>query len=80
MKNNKITAEEQDTDKHGSERKACRQKWLATLCLSSGRHECALRGILYVARAQMGWDRDINDFVTTTQLQVTVLIHSRVVL
>ena len=42
MKNNKIEAEEQDTDKHCSERKACRQKWLATLCLSLGRHECTL--------------------------------------
>ena len=47
MKNNKITAEEQDTDKLGklfSERKACGQNWLAILCLSSGRHECALHG------------------------------------
>ena len=42
MKNNKITAEEQDTDKHCSERKACKRKWFATLFLSSGRHECAL--------------------------------------
>ena len=25
----------------------------------------------YAVRAQMGWDRDINDFVTTTQVQVT---------
>ena len=38
MKNNKVTAEEQDTDKDCSERKTCRRKWLATLCLSSGRH------------------------------------------
>ena len=40
MENNKITAEEQGTGKLGkpcSERKACRQKYLA--CLSSGRHE-----------------------------------------
>ena len=42
MKNNKITAEEQDTDKHFSERKACRRKWLATLFPSSDRDECAL--------------------------------------
>ena len=39
LKNNKITVEEeqQDIDKLGklcSERKACRQKWLTTLCLS----------------------------------------------
>ena len=27
---------------------------------------------IYVVRAQIGWDRDINDFVTTTQVQVTV--------
>ena len=36
MKNNKITTEEQDTgtlEKLCSEKKACRQKWLATLCL-----------------------------------------------
>ena len=42
MKNKKITAEEQDMGKLGklcSERKACRQKWLATLCLS-GRRIC----------------------------------------
>ena len=44
MKNNKITAEEHDTDKHCSDGKACRRKWLETLRLSSGRHECALRG------------------------------------
>ena len=68
MKNNKITAEEQDTDKHCSERKACRRKWLATLCLSSGRHECALRGNPLLLESTNGWD--INDFVTTTQVQV----------
>ena len=37
IKNDKITAEEQDIDNVGklfSERKACRQKWLVTLCLS----------------------------------------------
>ena len=34
IKNNKITAEKQDTDKHCFERKAWRRKWLATLCLS----------------------------------------------
>ena len=44
LKNNKITVEEeqQDIDKLGklcSERKACRQKWLTTLCLS-GRRMC----------------------------------------
>ena len=44
MKNNKITAKEQSTNKHCSERKACRQKWLTILCLSSGRHKFALRG------------------------------------
>ena len=42
LKNNKITVEEeqQDIDKLGklcSERKACRQKWLTTLCLSDRR-------------------------------------------
>ena len=44
MINNKITAEKQDTDKLGkpySERKACRGKSLSTVCLLSGRHECA---------------------------------------
>ena len=54
MKNNKITAEEQDTDKLGklcSERKACRRKWLATLYISSaGRHESAIHGS-YVVKA-----------------------------
>ena len=44
LKNNKITVEEeqQDIDKLGklcSERKACRPKWLTTLCLS-GRRMC----------------------------------------
>ena len=43
-----MTVEEQDTDKHCSERKACRRKWLATLFLSSGRHECALHDNLVV--------------------------------
>ena len=45
MKDNKITAEEQDTNKTGKlcpERKACGRKWLATFCISSGRHENAL--------------------------------------
>ena len=42
-----MTVEEQDTDKHCSERKACRRKWLATF-LSSGRHECALHDNLAV--------------------------------
>ena len=40
-KSNRITAEEQDKDKLGklcSERKACRQKWLATYL--SGRRMC----------------------------------------
>ena len=47
MKNNIITAGEQDTDKHCPEKKACRRKWLATLCLlSPGRHECALRYVV----------------------------------
>ena len=70
MKNNKIIGEEQNTAKHCSERKVCIRKWLATLCLSSGRYECVLHGT-YVFRAQMRWDSDINDFVTTTQVQVT---------
>ena len=42
MKNDKLTTEEQDIDKLGrlcSERKACGQKWLATLCLL-GRRMC----------------------------------------
>ena len=42
MKSNRRIAEEQDKDKLGklcSERKACRQKWLTTLCLS-GRRMC----------------------------------------
>ena len=42
----KLTAEEQDTDRHCSERKAYRRKWLVTLCLLSDRHECALHGNL----------------------------------
>ena len=46
MKNNKITAEEQDTDKYCSERKTCRREWLGILFLSSGRHECALHDSL----------------------------------
>ena len=59
MKNNKITAEEQDTvgklGKLCSERKTCRQKWLATLCLSSGRHECISWYTHYHnVRAQLG--------------------------
>ena len=68
MNNNIITAEEQDTDKHCPERKAFRRKWLATLCLSSGRHECALRGNPMLLESTNGWD----DLVTTTQVQVTV--------
>ena len=43
MKGNRITAEEQDKDKLGklcSERKACRQKWLATYL--SGRQMCII--------------------------------------
>ena len=44
---------------------------MATLFLSSGRHECALHGNLIV-RAQMGWGRDINDFITTTQVNVNI--------
>ena len=52
MENNKLTAEEQDTDKHCSEKKAaCRRKWLTTYCLSSGRQECKLHGNpLFVVR------------------------------
>ena len=73
MKKNKIIVEEPDTDKHCSERKACKRKWLATLCLSLGRHECALRGTL-CCYSTNGWARDINDSVTTTQVQVTVNI------
>ena len=40
MKNNKLTTEEQDIDKLGklcSERKACRPKWLTTLCQTGRR-------------------------------------------
>ena len=65
-----MTAEEQDIDKNCSERKACRRKWLATLFLSSSRHECASHDNL-VVRAQMGWNKNINDFATTTQFQVS---------
>ena len=65
-----MTVEEQDTDKHCSERKACRRKWLATLFLSSGRHECALHDSL-VVWVQIGWGKNINDFDTTTQFQVS---------
>ena len=49
MKNNKITAEEQDIDKLGkpySERKTFRKKWLATLCLS-GRRMCITYSYIY---------------------------------
>ena len=54
MKNDKITAEEQNTDKLGKrERKAYKRKWLAALCLPLGRHEWALHGA-YVVRAQQG--------------------------
>ena len=70
MKNNKVTAEEQDIDKHCSERKACRGKWLATLCLSSSRHECPLHGNPSYIVLMDGIE--INDFVTTTQVQVTI--------
>ena len=70
MKNNKVTAEEQDIDKHCSERKACRRKWLATLCLSSSRHKCPLRGNPSCIVLMDGIE--INDFVTTTQVQVTI--------
>ena len=66
MKNNKITAEEQETGKLGklcSKRKACRWKWLATLSLSSGRHEYITRYTHYV-RTQLGW-RYQYDFTTT---------------
>ena len=44
MKNSKINAEEQDSNKIrkiSSETKACGRKWLTTICLSSGRHVCA---------------------------------------
>ena len=57
MKSNRITAEEQDKDKLGklcSERKACRQKWLATLCLS-GR----LMYITWCLCSRNNWDRVI---------------------
>ena len=63
MENNKLTAEEQDTDKHCFEKKTCRQKWLTTYCLSSGRQECALRGNpLFVVRQKA----QINDMSMTT--------------
>ena len=70
MKNNKVTAEEQDTDKHCSERKACRLKWLETLSIIRQTRMCR-HMVTYVIKAQMRWDRDINDFVTTTEVQVT---------
>ena len=70
MKNNKIAGEEQDSDKHCSERRACRQKWLTTLCLSSSRHKCTLHGNPMLLESTHEWD--INDFVTTIQFQVTV--------
>ena len=69
MKNIKITAEEQGTGNFGklsSERKACRRKWLATLCLSSG-DTSALHGIPTVFGI-----RYVNDFVNTTQVQDAV--------
>ena len=70
-KNDKTKAEEQDTDKLRklcSEKKACRRKWLVTLYLSSGRCECTY----YILKHN--WDRDINDFATTTQVQVAINI------
>ena len=49
MKNDKLTAEEQNTDKLGKrERKAYKRK-----CLPLGRHKWALHGA-YVVRAQQG--------------------------
>ena len=64
MENNKVTAEEeqqQDIEKLGklcseSEKKACRQKWLATLCLS-GRRMCNV--------GATGIELYQNDFATT---------------
>ena len=62
MKSNKITAEERDiaSDKLGklcSERKTCRQKWLAT-CLFYQADECAFRATVI--------ELYLNDFATTT--------------
>ena len=56
MKSNR--REEQDKDKLGklcSERKACRQKWLTTLCLS-GRRMC---NTWCLFRATTNWGRVI---------------------
>ena len=70
MKNNKITVEEEQQDidkleKLCSERKACRQKWLTTLCLSD-RQMCIIGYICWAT----GIELHRNDFATTTQLQV----------
>ena len=67
MENNKLTAEEQETDKHCSEKKVCRRKWLITYCLSSGRQGCALRGnpsFVVRQKAQINDGQDINDFMS----------------
>ena len=70
LKNNKITVEEEQQDidkleKLCSERKACRQKWLTTLCLSD-RQMCIIGYICWAT----GIELYRNDFATTTQLQV----------
>ena len=67
MKSNKITAEERDiaSDKLGklcSERKTCRQKWLATGLFYQA-DECALHGT-YVRATVI--ELYLNDFATTT--------------
>ena len=69
LKNNKITVEEeqQDIDKLGklcSERKACRQKWLTTLCLS-GRRMCIT---WYLCSSN--WDRVIPKWFCYHNVQV----------
>ena len=67
-KKNKLTTENQDTDKLGklwSERKAFGQKWLATYIYKEKRM-C----ITYYIRAP--GIKGINNFATITQVQVTV--------
>ena len=74
MKNNKITAEEQDKGKIGkfcSEREVvCENGWQHHVYHQAGRHEYITWHINYVRDHNK--DRDINNFVTTTQVQVPV--------
>ena len=63
VKNNKITVEEQDTDKLEtlcSEKKPYGQKWLTTLCVQAD--ECALYIYIYIYINYLcysNWDRGI---------------------